>query len=151
APGTPLFEATDDSGDDPELAPAAGIMYLTPEQVDRAAAVTGHDADAIRSDIAANIDAAAALLADGWDGTAEDLRARTAAFLGADGPAALALDEPAAIIANGFDATPPEGERLALRGPRVEVAARVLPGHYPPFTWIRSPNFSSRLGYPIRF
>jgi N-acetyl-anhydromuramyl-L-alanine amidase AmpD len=158
APTGPVEPAIGDDvdGNDPELAIAAGVMYLTPEQVDRAVALTGGDAEAIRSNIAANIEAGAALIADGWDGTTDGLRARTAAFLDADDTpetTELALSELDDIIANGFDVTTSDGERLALRGtdPVEQAAERTLPGHYPPFTWIPSPNFSSRLGYPIRF
>ena len=142
-----------------------GVMYLTDAQVQRAAQLTGHDPDALRTDVAANIDGAAALLADGGP----DLRAATTAFLGVtDDAAELALHDLDSVLADGFDVTTEDGEHLTLTGtdpghvhadvdslelsgddPDPDVAERA--GSYPAYQWIRSPNFSSRLGSPVRY
>jgi N-acetyl-anhydromuramyl-L-alanine amidase AmpD len=158
---TPVDETdgtTDDGasvGDDDQSPPAFGVMYLTDDQVTRAAELTGHDSLAIRTDIGTNIDAAATLIADGWDGTDTGLRTQTTAFLAADDDAdtrQLALQQIDGVLSTGFDLTTSDGEHLALAGTETEDAiARVKPGHYPPIQWIPSPNFSSRLGYSIRY
>jgi len=174
---TPVDEADDtlpgDSADDPAETPALaswGLMYLTDAQVDRAAQLTGHTTDELHSDFAANIDGAAAILAQDAHSLGS-LRDATTIFLGIDDDAAtLALDQLDTAVATGFDVTTSDGERLVLDGtgatvpvdpitpddetdaPPVSAAiAKVAPGHTPPFQWIPSPNFSSREGYPIRY
>ena len=174
---TPVDEADDtvpgDSADDPAETPALvswGLMYLTDAQVDRAAQLTGHTADELHTDFAANIDGAAAILAQDSHALGS-LRDATTIFLGVDDDAAtLALNQLDAAVATGFDVTTSDGERLVLDGtgatipvdpitpddetdaPPVSTAiAKVAPGHTPPFQWIPSPNFSTREGYPIRY
>jgi N-acetyl-anhydromuramyl-L-alanine amidase AmpD len=160
--GEPTSAPADDgaaAGDDAALPVSWGLMYLTDDQVAAAAALTGHDADAIRTDVGANVDAAAALIEAGWaePHTPDGLRAATAAFLGlgddADG-ASLALADLDDVLRDGFDLTTEDGEHLEMIGTapsEAEPLAAVPPGHTPPFTWIPSPNHSSRLGYPIRY
>ena len=160
----------DPSGDEDPVR-SWGVMYLTDAQIDRAAALTGHDPDSLRSDIAANIDGAAALLADARSHT--DLRSATLGLVGAtDDAAQLTLDELDHALATGFDVTTEDGERIALTGseqappppPPVEAPdpesstddgttdiLAVAPGHYPHVQWIPSPNHSSRLGSHIRY
>lgn len=132
-----------------------GVMYLSEEQVAHAAELTGHDADAIRTDVAANIDAAAVLLVEHGTGTAA-IRTATIELLGlTDDPESgeLALGDLDTVLADGFDLTTSDGERLALAGsaPPEETAAAIAPGHYPAIQWIPSPNFSSRQGLGIRY
>ena len=153
-------EGTDEdgapAGDDVDLPAGWGLMQLTDAQVARAAALTGAPADAIRGDIAANVDAAAALLADARATAGGDLRAATAELLGVAGDpdtSELALADLDATLASGFDITTADGERveLAAGDPSAARIAPVAPGRYPARQWIASPNFSSRLGYPIRY
>lgn len=146
-----------------------GLMYLTDAQVERAAQLTGRDSDALKSDFAANIDGAAAILAADAHAMGS-LRAATTSFLGVEDDAAtLALTSLDNAIAAGYDVTTEDGERLVLDGdggqlvpdvispddetdaPPVASAAKVKPGTTPPFQWIRSPNFGSRDGYAIRY
>ncbi len=162
AEDTPLDDTgdptmTDDApvGDHDDRRESWGVMYLSEDQISHAAELTGHDADAIRTDVATNIDAAAALLAE--RGTSSDaVRATTVDFLGlTDDPesAELALTDLDSVLTEGFDLTTSDGERLALTGsaPPEEVAAAIAPGHYPAIQWIASPNYSSRQGYGIRY
>jgi N-acetyl-anhydromuramyl-L-alanine amidase AmpD len=174
---TPVDEldaAPDNSADPIEAAEPArgwGVMYLTDDQIARAATLTGRDPEQIRTNIAANIDGAAALLAD----SGADLRAATLSFLDVHDEAAdLALRDLDDVVANGFDLTTEDGERIALVGtqpdtqvtdslvtdfagyeagtePETVPIEAVAPGHYPKVQWIPSPNHSSRLGYPIRY
>jgi N-acetyl-anhydromuramyl-L-alanine amidase AmpD len=138
---------------------AWGVMFLSDAQVEQAAAFTGRDADAIRTDLAANIDGAAALIADGYaaGGRTDDaLRTATAGFFGLayDPEAAeLTLSELDETLRNGFDVTTEDGERISLTGtaPDPETAEAVAPGKYPTTQWIASPNHSTRQGFPIRF
>jgi N-acetyl-anhydromuramyl-L-alanine amidase AmpD len=146
------------SGDDATLPTSWGVMYLTDDQVAAAAQLTGRAPDEIRTDVAANIDAAAALIAQGWaePHTDDGLRAATTQFLGLADPddAALALGDLDDVIRDGFDLTTSDGEELELVGTDphpAEPLAATPPGKTPPFEWIPSPNFSSRLGYPIRY
>lgn len=152
-------EGTDDDGapggDDATLPVAWGVMQLTDAQVARAAELTGRDPDEIRGDVAANVDAAAALLAEARD-AGGDLRDATAALLGVAGDPdvrALALGDLDATLAAGFELTTTDGERVVLDGtdPGAERIAPVAPGKYPPRDFIASPNHSSRLGYAIRY
>jgi len=131
-------------------------MYLSDAQLDAAAALTGATPDALRTDLAANIAGAAALLAADRAAAGGDLRIATASFLGyADDLEAgdLALVDIDETLQNGFDLTTSDGERLALTGsdPQPDVAEAVAPGKYPARQWIPSPNFSSRLGLNVRF
>ena len=133
-----------------------GVMYLTDAQVARAATLTGEAPAAIQTDIAANIDGAAALLADASaHGGDAALCTATTAYLGVtDDAADLALHDLDDVLANGFDVTTEDGERLELVGtaPSQETDdARLAPGHYPKVQWIPSPNFGSREGSPIRY
>jgi N-acetyl-anhydromuramyl-L-alanine amidase AmpD len=125
-------------------------MYLSDEQIAAAAALTGADPELIRTDIATNIDAAAALLAAGGD-----LRTATTKLLGVDDDAdasAAALADLDAVIAEGFDVTTLDGERIELPGDgQPAVAEALAPGAYPARQFIASPNHSSRLGYGIRY
>ncbi len=135
---------------------AWGVMYLGETQLADAAALTGRDIETLRTDVAANIDAAAALIAAKSDHTVRGLRTATAAFLGVDDDSEasdLALSDLDEVIRNGFDLTTVDGERLAMTGtdPEPEIAEAVAPGKYPARQWIPSPNFSSRLGYHPRF
>jgi N-acetyl-anhydromuramyl-L-alanine amidase AmpD len=146
-----------------------GLMYLTDAQVERAAQLTGRDSAALKSDVAANIDGAAAILAEDAHAMGS-LRTATTSFLGVEDDAAtLALTSLDNAMAAGFDITTQDGERLVLDGdgaqlqpdivspddetdaPPVGIEAKVKPGTTPPFQWIRSPNFGSRDGYAIRY
>ncbi len=141
-------------GDHSNLPPAWGIMQLADAQVERAAELTGATVDAIRNDLAANIDAAAALIADARDTRGLSLRDATAELLGVAGDdetTELALGDLDATVAAGFDVTTADGERVVLDGAAAALIAPVAPGHYPPRQWIASPNYSSRLGYGIRY
>lgn len=163
-PADDVEAAPDDSADAADTGPdtrAWGVMYLTDAQVARAAELTGRDPDELRTSNAANIEGAAALLADGGS----DLRAATTAFLGvSDDAADLALDDLDSIVEAGFDVTTEDGEHLTLPGTDPiraditeamddEASAGMIDraGAYPHVQWIRSPNFSSRLGSPIRY
>ncbi len=153
--GDPIM--TDDApvGGHDERPASWGVMFLSDQQVAHAVELTGRDADAIRTDVVANIDAAAALLAE--HGTSTDaVRTTTTEFLGlADDPesAELAMTDLDTVLAEGFDLTTSDGERLAMTGtaPPEETAAAIAPGHYPKIQFIPSPNYSSRQGYGIRY
>ena len=162
AEDTPLDDtdppATDTIGDGThdDLPGAWGVMALGDAQIAEAAALTSRDADSLRTETGANIDGAAALIAARWDHTPEGLRTATAEFLGvADDPETveLALADLDEVIANGFDLTTEDGERIAMIGtdPQPEAVEAAAPGTYPTRHWIPSPNFSSRLGYKVRF
>jgi N-acetyl-anhydromuramyl-L-alanine amidase AmpD len=167
AEDTPLDDTndpptTDDGaplGDHATMPQAWGVMYLSDAQVEQAAQLTGHAADEIRTDVAANIEGATAVLADLWQQhgkTKDGLRAATTAFLGlTDDPEAgeLALTDLDGVIDDGFDLTTADGERLAMTGisPDPEVAAAWAPGKYPTRHWIASPNWSSRQGLDVRY
>lgn len=161
AEDTPLDDtadppATEDSplGEHPDMPDAFGVMYLSDAQIAHAAELTGLEPAAIRDDVAANIDATAALLAEHGT-TDEQIRASTVELLGLvdDAEAAdLALGDLDGVLAEGFDLTTGDGERLVLDGTQeIDTAALVAPGHYPAIQWIPSPNFSSRQGYAIRY
>lgn len=165
----PNDPGTADPSQDVEAPPTWGLMYLTDAQVARAATLTGHTADAVQSDIASNIDGAAAILAA--DAQAMGLRDATTAFIGVQSDAAaLALNDLDTDLSVGFDITTDDGERIALVGDGAPVAAlpispdtedggiapatsssSVKPGQMPPFQWIASPNFGSRDGDAIRY
>lgn len=150
--GTPADDASSPDGDDADLADGAGAFRLSDAAVARAATLTGADPAQIRTDFATNADAAAALLADGG----QDLRAATARLLGVDADAdatEAALADLDATLAAGFDVTTLDGERLVLAPEAAALPTDALPapGHYPARQWIASPNFSSRLGYSIRY
>jgi hypothetical protein len=171
---TPVDEADDatPAADDPmetAIDQSWGLMYLTDAQVERAAQLTGRDSDTLKSDFAANIDGAAAILAEDSHAMGS-LRTATTSFLGVEDDAAtLALTSLDNAMAAGFDITTQDGERLVLDGdgaqlqpdivspddetdaPPVGIEAKVKPGTTPPFQWIRSPNFGSRDGYAIRY
>jgi len=142
------------AGADVDRAPGWGLMYLTDAQVARGAELTGASPDAIRDDLAANVDAAAALLVAGGSDDAA-VRAATVDLLGvADDPdaASFALADLDAAIADGFDVVTSDGEELVLEGSdRQAIVAQPQPGKYPARQWIPSPNHSSRLGYSIRY
>ena len=163
------FNDDPDGGEDPSR--SWGVMYLTDAQIARAAQLTGHSPDELRGDLAANIDGAAALLADERDRS--DVASATLAFLDvSDEAGQLALDDLSRIARSGFDVTTEDGERIAMAGTDIDVGidqaeapdpeaiggsteptdiAQIAPGHYPHVQWIPSPNFSSRLGSHIRF
>ena len=157
-------DLTSDPLDEAAALPSWGLMYLTDVQIDRAATLTGHSPDLLRGDVTANIDGAAAILAEDAHAMGS-LRAATTAFLGVEDDAAtLALDELDTAIATGFDVTTTNAERLALDGTGANIIAdpispdeetadadRTAAGHTPPYQWIASPNFSTREGYPIRY
>jgi len=168
---TPVDEPDDstpdlssDPMDEAAALPSWGVMYLTDAQIDRAASLTGHTAEVLRTDITANIDGAAAILAEDAHALGS-LRAATTAFIGVEDDAAtLALAELDNAIATGFDVTTTDAERLVLDGTGAKIVAdpislddetldvaRTAAGHTPPYQWIASPNFSSRQGYPIRY
>ncbi|MFT3695491.1 MAG: N-acetylmuramoyl-L-alanine amidase [Kofleriaceae bacterium] len=171
---TPVVEADDSAGatDDPTMAPdvpSYGLMYLSDAQIDRAAALIGVPSDTIKTDYTANIDGAAAILADDAH-TLGSLRDATSAFLGVqDDAAELALNQLDDAIAQGFDVTTTDGERLVLDGTGAALIedpispddetdadpstarAKPAPGKMPAFQWIKSPNFGSRLGYKINY
>ncbi len=144
-----------------------GLMYLTPEQVARAAELTGATEEAIRGDLATNVDAAAALMADlaaknGVDTSNEDVEAWAvviAQFVGADGDvevSALALAAVKDLYLDGFEVVTSDGERLAMTGIGRDVAVarqELTPGQYPPIQFIAasSSNYSSRNGGKVRF
>jgi N-acetyl-anhydromuramyl-L-alanine amidase AmpD len=171
---TPVDEADDatPAAEAPTEAPldqSWGLMYLTDAQVERAAQLTGRDSDTLKSDLAANIDGAAAILAADAHAMGS-LRTATTSFLGVeDETATLALTSLDNAIAAGYDVTTEDGEHLVLDGDGaqlqpdiistddetdaepVSAVAKVKPGKMPAFQWIRSPNFGSRDGYAIRY
>ena len=156
-------EPSADDSSDPDASPDVrswGLMYLTDAQIARAAELTGRDPDELRTSTAANIEGAAALLADGGP----DLRASTTAFLGVTDEAAdLALHDLDTVLCDGFDVTTDDGEHLTLAGTdplRADIDESIesdgpdlieRAGAYPSVQWIRSPNYSSRQGSPIRY
>lgn len=169
---TAVAEPDDSTGDDdPAMAPdvaSYGLMYLSDVQVDRAAALLHLPSDTIKTDLAANIDGAAAILADDAHAMGS-LRDATTSFLGVEDDAAqLALNQLDAAVAQGFDVTTSDGERLVLDGAGGAVTedptspddetdadstarAKPAPGKTPPFQWIKSPNYGSRLGLKINY
>src|SRR5262249_22263823 len=93
-----------------------GVMYLTPEQIARGAQLTGESEQTIRVDLAANIDAAAAVIAElaqqhGIDMAAQDQDLDAwgpviAQFVGADGDAEvthLAVSAVKDLYLDGFN------------------------------------------------
>ncbi|HEY0252209.1 MAG TPA: peptidoglycan recognition family protein, partial [Kofleriaceae bacterium] len=157
--------------DDPSMAPdvpSYGLMYMSDAQIDRAAALTNVPADTIKSDYAANIIGAAAILAEDAHALGS-LRDATTAFLGVqDDAAQLALNQLDTAIAQGFDLTTNDGERLVLDGtgaaaPEDESSpddesdadptarSKPAPGKMPAYQWIKSPNYGSRLGLKINY
>jgi N-acetyl-anhydromuramyl-L-alanine amidase AmpD len=154
---TPLDDTGDaavtDTNDGDDIAQPAtyGVMYLSDDQVAHAATLTGNDADAIRTDIHANIDAAAALLADARDRNG-DLRTATTDLLGlTDDAADAALADLDTVIADGFDLTTIDGEHLELAGAAPTTIEALAAGAYPARQFIASPNHSSRQGYGVRY
>jgi len=161
-------DAADPSSAGPEI-PSFGVMYMTDDQIARAAELTGLAPDALRTDISANISGATAILAADTRalGSLEDA---TTAFLGVeDDAASLALDDLAVAQSTGFDVTTDDGEHLVFDGTGAAVPAlpmtdmvedqgvladperKVAPGHMPAYQWIASPNFGSRLGDHIHY
>lgn len=169
-------EAVDDPANDADALAAGeahaheavyGLMYLTPEQLTRAAALTGRSEDELRTDIAANVEGASALLAAeaeaaGIDPASRDLAAWAPVltrFVGAvDGPEVteLAIEELTALWKGGFDTTTEDGERLVLVGPEAglgESSAALVNGRYPSIRQVpaASSNYGSRRGGTVRF
>lgn len=144
-----------------------GLMYLTPEQVARAAELTGVSEEQLRTDLAANIDGAAAVLAglareEGIDAATADLDAwapAIAKFVGADGDleiTRLAVSAVKDLYLDGFDVLTADGERLAMKGIGREIATaqqELTPGKYPAVQFIAaSPsNYSLRGTGRVRF
>ena len=172
---TPVDETDDAAQDtaDPSAPPADvasfGVMYLTDDQIARAATLTGLAPDSLRTEIAANISGAAAILAADAQALGSLERATTS-FLGVeDDAASLALDDIAVAQSTGFDVTTDDGEHLVFDGTGASVPAlpttdmvedqgvfddpdrAVAAGHMPAYQWIASPNFGSRLGDHIHY
>ncbi|MCC6335656.1 MAG: N-acetylmuramoyl-L-alanine amidase [Myxococcales bacterium] len=158
--------------DDPELSGDEyggihhfGPMYLSLEQVTAGARSAGLAEDAVRNDDAANILAGAAVLAEkakpltsdeDFETLAPFREALTRYLALEDSPAAgnLAIAEIHDLLRAGFKVTLDDGETLEVTGfgPALTTTARALGvGEYPAVQWIRSPNFSSRDGNPVRF
>jgi N-acetyl-anhydromuramyl-L-alanine amidase AmpD len=135
-----------------------GVMYLSDDQIARATLLTGHTAQEIQSDIVANVDAAAALLHDAMQTTA-DVDDAVVLLLGLDDgdAAALAREQLDDIARHGFDIETEDGERVTLVGTDPDTASDVTQaltaGSYPPitFTAASSANFGSRNGAAIRY
>lgn len=146
---------------------AFGLMYLTADQVAQATTLTGRSEAAIRTELDANVEAAAALLAeaataDGLDPASRDLAAwapTLTRFIQADdGPevAELATAELRALWDEGFDITTEDGERLAMVGPATglgQSSAALVNGHYPNIQFVAaaSSNYGIRHGGSVRF
>lgn len=144
-----------------------GLMYLTPDQVTRAAQLTGRSEAAVRNELAANIDGAAALLAalateSGVDTTKVEVDAWAsviAKFVGADGDVEvthLAVQALQDLYLDGYDVVTEDGERLAMKGIGREFAEarqELTPGQYPKIEFIAasSSNYSSRGSGKVRF
>jgi N-acetyl-anhydromuramyl-L-alanine amidase AmpD len=171
---TPVIETddADQNAADPNSPPADvesfGVMYLTDAEIARAATLTSKDPDLIKTDITANIDGAAAILAADTQALGS-LPAATLAFLGVeDDAASLAIDDLDVAESMGFDITTTDGERIVLDGTGAatpvlaesdevetddEFAApsRLKAGAMPAYQWIASPNFGSREGDKIHY
>jgi N-acetyl-anhydromuramyl-L-alanine amidase AmpD len=165
----PVSEAAENqiTGDAHADVEVFGMMYLTAEQTARAAQLTGASEEALRTDLATNIDGAAALLrayADeaNVDVTSVELDAwapAVAMFVGADGDAevsGLAMRELNDLYLDGFDLVTSDGERLELTGIGRDTGTSqqaLTPGKYPPIQFIAasSSNFGSRQGGKVRF
>jgi N-acetyl-anhydromuramyl-L-alanine amidase AmpD len=164
----PTQDAADPNSPPPDVA-SFGVMYLTNDQIARAATLTGADANTIRTDVAANIDGAAAILAADTQAMGS-LDAATTAFLGVeDDAASLALDDLAVAQSTGFDVTTDDGEHIVFDGTGAALPSlptsdmveedgvladpvrRVAPGKMPAYQWIPSPNFGSREGDAIHY
>jgi N-acetyl-anhydromuramyl-L-alanine amidase AmpD len=142
-----------------------GVMYLTPEQVELGARLTGHSPQAVRDEVSANIDAAAALLAaaaseQGVDKDSDDLTLWSnviGGFVGAEGDAEitqLAMSSIEGLFRVGFDLTTEDGERLAMQGMGEAALQQALkPGDYPKVQFIAAApsNYSSRGSGRVRF
>ncbi len=156
--------ATGDAHSDVEV---FGVMYLTPDQVMRAAQLTGASELSLRTDVAANIDGAGALLRAYAEEAQVDLSSTEldvwapaiARFVGADADlevSALAMRALNGLYVDGFELTTADGERLAMTGTGGDVATskqELVPGKYPPIEFIAaaSSNYGSRLGGNVRF
>jgi len=137
---------------------AHGVMALGGDRLGQAATIGGHAEDETASDVFANIDAAAALLARlGWaaGATSTDLeswRSALAEFSGIEDPdaraeyAALVYD----VLSTGAVRYAESGELIAKIAPHPEIAARfaddtqVAGPDYASAVWRASPNYSSR-------
>jgi N-acetyl-anhydromuramyl-L-alanine amidase AmpD len=171
---TPVVETDDPDQDaaDPMSPPddvaSFGIMYLTNDQIARAAQLTSLDADSIKTDIAANITGAAAILSADTQALGS-LTEATLAFLGVeDDAASLAIDDLDVAQSMGFDVTTTDGERIVLDGTGaatpvlaesdavetdavIDDPSRLKAGSMPSYQWIPSPNFGSREGDKIHY
>ncbi|MBK7864550.1 MAG: N-acetylmuramoyl-L-alanine amidase [Archangiaceae bacterium] len=158
--------STDPQEQDPHFTPHRfGIMYLSDEQVAAGAQLISATDDAVRTDVQANVLAAAALIAARTDTTRtldwETLDSLEAALTHLreleESPAAarLAQTELTRVLHQGFDLTTTDGERVAVRGfgeLELDAASQSLGvGEYPAMQWVASPNYSSRDGNPIRY
>ncbi|MBK7857932.1 MAG: VCBS repeat-containing protein [Archangiaceae bacterium] len=158
----------DDVGDLPgPEARVWGVMYLTDAQVAEAAALLGLDEERVRTDISANVLAAATLISRDWKAPLAGLEPQSDAaldaalirFLGletAPEAGAYAVSALAELLDSGFEAVTDDGETVVLLGANpeaVSVAQQPLAaGAYPPIKWFPSPMHSSgRNGGRVRF
>jgi N-acetyl-anhydromuramyl-L-alanine amidase AmpD len=144
-----------------------GVMLLSQAQVTLASSLTGQPELLIKTDTAANIDAAAALLSHhaaqaGVDTASRDLAAwkpAIAQFLEAADDvevSALAMESLQNLYLDGFNRVTEDGERLTLQGMGRDVGTALqalTPGQYPKITFIpaSSSNYSSRSGGRVRY
>lgn len=162
---TVLSDDPELSGDEHDGIHHFGPMFLSLEQVAAGVQVTGLTEESIRVDPGANIIAGGALLsrdlkpltgdAD-WESMTPFREAIARYLVLTDSPAAsdLAVAEVHDLLRAGFSIELADGEKLEVRGfgPELATSARALGvGEYPAVEFIRSPNFSSRDGNPVRF
>lgn len=145
----------------------SGVMFLRDDQVERGALLTRSSPVEVRTSLATNIAAAAALLSELADAPQGGVVPRSpeafaqafARFVGADEAevATLASQELERLYRHGFDITMPDGERIVLSGSHPDedelsqTSQPLAAGAYPPVEFIASPNHSSRNGGTVRF
>jgi N-acetyl-anhydromuramyl-L-alanine amidase AmpD len=140
-----------------------GVMLLDETQIQQAAELTGLSADQIKTDIASNIDAAAALLQKlasvevlAKPMSSDAFRVAAVRFVGLDPESEagkLSDDSINSLIRDGFALTTSDGERVVLYGfaPEATAEKALTAGAYPPIQFIQSPNYDSRGGSPVQF
>ena len=156
--------ASEEASDAHDNADGYGVMGLSAAHVTEAAAITSASEDAIRTDIATNIAAGAALLQRyasesgapaGSDAAFDAAVVRLFELHDSPEASALAIEELHGLVTHGFDITTSDGERLAVDGssPFGEQASLAV-GQYPPIQFIpaASANFSvGRAGGTVKF
>lgn len=165
----PVSEAAENAitGDAHSDVEVFGVMYLTPDQIAHAMQLTGASELMLRTDVATNIDGAAALLRAYAEEAKVDLTATTVEawapavvkFLGADADqevSDLAVRALNGLYVDGFEVVTSDGERIAMEGvgsDSATVGQELTPGKYPPIQFIAAHpnNYGSRQGGKVRF